>query len=322
MAANTPAVTTIARPALAIAQTAPSGRAGLYARLALTALFWGGTFIAGRLLALEIPHFVAAATRYVIATTALVIYLRFREGGLPRPVGPQWLGIGVLGATGIFAYNAFFFGALGQLPASRTALIIATNPAITAVGAWLIFRLRFAWWQWLGVAIAFAGVTIVVSHGDLATLGTTAIGKGEVLMFCGALAWAVYTLVGRLMMRRADALSPLATTTYASACGLLLLATAAVFELPQVSWDRIGLKELAAVAYLGLLGTAVGFVWFYEGVKAIGAARASVFTNLVPVFGVTLAVLLLDEPLLASMIVGGFVTLAGVSLTNTEKRST
>ncbi len=208
------------------------------------------------------------------------------------------------------------------MPASRTALIIATNPAITAVGAWLIFRLRFAWWQWLGVAIAFAGVTIVVSHGDLATLGTTAIGKGEVLMFCGALAWAVYTLVGRLMMRRADALSPLATTTYASAFGLLLLATAAVFELPQVSWDRIGLKELAAIAYLGLLGTAVGFVWFYEGVKAIGAARASVFTNLVPVFGVTLAVLLLDEPLLASMIVGGFVTLAGVSLTNTEKRST
>lgn len=106
------------------------------------------------------PHFVAAAARYVIATAALVIYLWFREGGLPRPVGPQWVGICALGATGIFAYNAFFFGALARLPASRTALIIATNPALTAVAAWLIFSLQFAWWQWLGLAVAFAGVTI------------------------------------------------------------------------------------------------------------------------------------------------------------------
>jgi drug/metabolite transporter (DMT)-like permease len=301
--------------------TAPAPHAGIYARLVLTALFWGGTFIAGRWLALVVPHFVAASARYIIATAALFAFLWFREGGLPKPSGRQWLGIGVLGATGIFAYNAFFFGALAELPAGRAALIIATNPALTAIAAWRIFRLRFSWWQWLGVLTAFAGVTIVVSRGDLAALGTTAVGKGEVLMFCGAVSWVVYTLVGRSMMRRPAALSPLATTAYASGFGLLLLAAAAAFELPQVQWSRLGLNELAAVAYLGLFGTAVGFVWFYEGVKALGAARASVFTNLVPVFGVTLALLVLDEPLLASMIVGGVVTLAGVSLTNMERRA-
>jgi drug/metabolite transporter (DMT)-like permease len=304
-----------------LANAAPATQAGLYARLALTALFWGGTFIAGRWLALELPHFVAAAGRYVVATAALIGFLWFREGGLPRPAGSQWLGICVLGATGIFAYNAFFFGALAELPAGRAALIIATNPALTAVAALVIFRLRFAWWQWLGVATAFVGVTIVVSRGDLATLGTTAIGKGEALMFCGAVSWVVYTLVGRSMMQRHNALSPLATTAYASAFGLLLLAAVAAFELPQVQWSRIGPTELVAVAYLGLLGTAVGFVWFYEGVKALGAARASVFTNLVPVFGVALAALVLGEPLLASMIVGGLVTLAGVSLTNVARKT-
>lgn len=79
----------------------------------------------------------------------------------------------------------------------RGALIIATNPALTAVAAWLIFRLRFGWWQWLGVAVAFLGVAIVMSRGDLSTLGSTAIGTGEALMFCGVLSWLVYTLVGR-----------------------------------------------------------------------------------------------------------------------------
>jgi drug/metabolite transporter (DMT)-like permease len=265
----------MAASASRIAGAVPITLAGLHLRLALTALFWGGTFIAGRWLALEMPHFVAAAARYVVATAALFAYLRFREGELPRPAGRQWLGIVLLGATGIFAYNAFFFGALARVPAGRTALIIATNPAITALAAWLILRQKFAWWQWLGVTVAFAGVAIVVSRGDLGTLAGSAIGTGELLMFCGALAWVVYTLVGRSMMQRPNALSPLATTTYASGFGLLLLAAVAVFELPQVSWARIGVAELGAIAYL-------------------------------------------DEPLLPSMIVGGLVTLAGVSLTNVE----
>ena len=299
---------------------ASASNAGLYARLALTALFWGASFIAGRSLAQELPPFVAAAARYVVASAALVAYLWFRERRLPRPSGWQWWGLCALGATGVFAYNACFFLALAELPASRAALIIATNPALTAVASWLVFRQRFAWWQWLGVATAFAGVTIVVSRGDIATL-TTAFGRGEIWMFCGALSWAVYALVGRSMMQRHDALSPLATTAYASAVGLLLLATVAAFELPQVRWSKFGPAELAAATYLGVLGTAVSFVWFYDGVKALGAAQASVFTNLVPVFAVALGVLLLGEPLLASMILGGLVTLAGVSLTNLNSRT-
>jgi drug/metabolite transporter (DMT)-like permease len=294
--------------------------ARVYVRLTLTALFWGGTFIAGRWLAVAMPHFVAATARYVVATAALFVFLGLREGRLPRPSGRQWLDLIVLGATGVFLYNAFFFGALGELPASRAALIIATNPALTAVATWLFFRQHFTWWQWLGVATAFFGVAVVISHGELSTLGSSAIGKGEMLMFGGALSWVVYTLVGRAMMQRKGALSPLATTAYASAIGLVLLSIAASFELSSVRWSGIGTTEIAAIGYLGLFGTAVGFVWFYEGVKALGAARASVFTNLVPVFGVALGIALLGEHLFASMIVGGVVTLAGISLTNVAER--
>lgn len=297
----------------------PTANAGLYGRLLLVMLFWGGSFIAGRQLALHMPHFIAAAARYAVAVVLLLGYLWQREG-LPRPSGRQWAEIAVLGATGVFAYNAFFFGALERLPAGRAALIIATVPALTAVSSWLIFRLRFAWWQWLGVAVAFFGVAIVVSRGDFATLASGAIGAGELLMLGCAFSWLVYTLVGRAMLRRPGALSPLATTAYASALGFLLLAGAAAFEVPQLSSARVGWTEVAAIVYMGLFGTALAFVWFYEGVKQIGAARATVFGNLVPMFGVSLAVLVLGEPLLASMVIGGLVTLGGVSLTNLERQ--
>jgi len=303
------------------AQRAPRAPTTLYLRLVAVAFMWGGTFIAGRTLALAMPHFVAASGRYLVACVFLVGYLLVREGRLPQLSRAQFAGVFLLGATGIFLYNAFFFGALARLEASRTALLIATNPALTAVAAYLVFKLRFAWWQWLGVAVAFAGVAIVITRGDLATLGGTAIGAGEALMFCGVLSWVVYTLYGRRMLSAQGALSPLATTTYASLAGLVMLATVAFFQLPDVPWSRVTAAEIGAVAYLGFFGTAVAFVWFYEGVKAIGAARASVFTNLVPIVAVTSAVLILGEPLLASMVIGGLVTLAGVSLTNIERKS-
>ena len=60
----------------------------------------------------------------------------------------------------------------------------------------------------------------------------------------------------------------------------------------------------------------LGFIWYYEGVKAIGASRTAVFNNLVPVFGVSLAALLLGEQVLASMVAGGVLVAAGVTLTN------
>ena len=75
----------------------------------------------------------------------------------------------------------------------------------------------------------------------------------------------------------------------------------------------------AAVGLIGVFGTAWSFVWFYEGVRAIGPARASVFINLVPVAAITLGVLLLGEPLEMSMLVGGVLVVAGIWILNRQK---
>jgi drug/metabolite transporter (DMT)-like permease len=83
---------------------------------------------------------------------------------------------------------------------------------------------------------------------------------------------------------------------------------------------QLGWANLGAMAYLGVVGTAVAFVWYYQGVRAIGPTRSAVFNNLVPIFGMTSGVLVLGEPLHASMVVGGLVALAGVTLVNLPSR--
>ena len=87
-------------------------------------------------------------------------------------------------------------------------------------------------------------------------------------------------------------------------------------EWGGIAWGQLGFGTLLAFLYLGFLGTAIGFTWYYQGVQQLGPARAAIFTNLVPVFGVLFGMLLLGEPVLLSMAIGGLVVIAGVMLTN------
>ena len=284
---------------------------GTYAKLVAVPAIWGGTFIAGRVLALAVPAAVGSLLRFVVAVVALLAAACWLEGGLPRLTRRQLLGTLLLGATGIFAYNLFFLGALARLPASRTSLIIALNPIVTIAAASLLLGERMSARRWFGVAVALVGVWIVVSRGDVLGSVGGAVGLGELLMFGGLCSWAAYTLIGRRVLA---GLTPLAATTWASLWGVGLLALAAAPDLHDLGTDDLTLPVVLSVLYLGVLGTAVGFVWYYQAVQRLGASRTVIFNNLVPVFGATFGVLLLGEPLLPSMLLGGAIAVAGVML--------
>jgi drug/metabolite transporter (DMT)-like permease len=284
---------------------------GTYLRLAMVPVIWGGTFIAGRVLALALPAAVGALLRFVVASLALLIAALLLEGRLPRLNRRQLAATVALGATGVFAYNLLFLGALALLPASRASLIVALNPVVTIMlAAWLL-RERITRMRWLGILLAFAGVWIVVSRGAPLASVSGAIGPGEVMMFGAVCCWAAYTLIGRGVLR---GLTPLAATTYASLFGTGMLALVAMPALLRLDRSAISLAVVASVLYLGLLGTGVAFVWYYRAVRRIGPSRTVIFNNLVPVFGATFGVTLLGEPLLPSMIVGGALAVVGVML--------
>lgn len=292
----------------------------IYCKLTAVALLWGGTFIAGRLLAESLAPSVAATGRFAVAVLLLLALTWRVEGRMPRLTLGQTLTTFALGATGVFLYNISFFAALSQMPAGRTALFVALNPIVTALLLAALFREPLGLRKWVGILVAFCGAAIVISRGDL--LGAardigSAVGKGELFMLCAVTSWAAYTLIGRHALR---GMSPLVTTTYAALWGLLLLGIGAVFDPAPLQLGSLGWQQLAAIFYLGAGGTVIGFVWYYQGVQTIGPARTAVFNNLVPVFGVLLATLLLDEPLTLAMLVGGVLTICGVMLTNRGAR--
>jgi drug/metabolite transporter (DMT)-like permease len=288
----------------------------VYIKLVFVALFWGGTFIAGRILAQAVPLLTAATGRFAVAVILLLLIAWRVEGGLPRLNRSQILTTAALGFSGIFLYNLCFFAALARMPAGRTALFVALNPIVTALASAVLFRERLGPVKWLGIGIAFVGAAVIITRGD--PIGawhdiSQSIGMGEVLMFCAISSWAAYTIIGRSALK---GLTPIAATTYAALWGLAFLASGAAFEFSSIDWSSFNWQVWASIFYLGVFGTVVGFIWYYEGVKAIGPSRTAVFNNLVPAFGIVLASMLLGESILVSMVVGGTLVIIGVTLTN------
>jgi drug/metabolite transporter (DMT)-like permease len=274
---------------------------------------WGGQFVAGRTVAPLLPPFTAGAIRIALALAILLLLVRVLEDGLPRLDGRGLAAMAALGFTGVFVWNACFFPALERVPAGRGALIMALNPVGTALGMALIFHERLTPVRWLGIVLAAAGAVVVISRGDLPSLFTGALGPGELALFGTVLAWVSYTLIGRGVLAR---ISPLATTTWAAVFGGAMLAVAALFEQPWAAIAALPWRGWLSIGYIALFGTVLAFLFFSEGVRRIGASRTAIFINFVPVFGVTFAALVLGEPVLASMVVGGAMVIGGVLLTN------
>lgn len=288
----------------------------IYGKLLLVAIIWGGTWIAARIAVLELPPLVVAVWRYLIASLCLAGMLLMTERRWPRP-NRQQCGLLLLAAlSGIFIYNLLFLYSLQRIGAGRGALVVALNPAMVALAAWLLFGDRMTPLKGAGIVVALLGSLLVVGKGDPLALLRGEVGLGEWLVVGCVVCWTVYTFVGR---RATLGLSPLALTFYASAGGgaMLLLTgwwVGDLHDLPSFSW-----RAVTAIVFLGVLGTALAFTWYADGVRRIGAAKAAAFINLVPVAAVLQAALLLDERLEIAELGGGLLVLAGVAMTNFSK---
>ena len=276
-------------------------------QLLLVAVLFGGTWPAGKVAVEHAPPLTVATARFLLAFVLLAGLVRLRGRPLSLPARRDVPLVLALGLTGVAAYQAFFLIGLVRTPASDGAILVpGLIPVFTTLLAWRVFRERPSRRVWLGFAIAVVGLVVVVDPAG--AVSSSRLG-GDLILVGASVCWAAYTILGRSATTRFD---PLLATTYASAAGTLMLAPFSV-----TGWGTLvhaGAATWLAVLYLAPLGTVLAFVLYYDGVRSLGAARASAFTLLVPVFGVSSAILVLGEPLRAGLAVGGLIALAGLWL--------
>ncbi len=285
----------------------------IYVKLLLTAVFWGGTFIAGRIIAADIGPFSGAFLRFLFASALLLVCTQTIDGGLPRLTRSQIIPAILLGLTGVFAYNVLFLAGLKTVPAGRASVIIANNPVFLALLSALFFKEQLNLKKVTGILLSLTGAIIAITRGDPAMIWQGAFGHGEVLIFGCVASWVSYSLIGKKLMHE---LSPLAAVTYSALFGTAFLLLPAGLEGLSGDICRYSFTTWMGILYLSLFGTVIGFTWFYEGIKTIGPTRSGVFINFVPVSAIILACIMLGEELDVSLVLGVFLVTTGAFLTN------
>lgn len=285
--------------------------------LTLTMLFWGGTFISGRVLAESVSPASAAFLRFFIGSLCLLLLLYISKGSLALPAKRKWPPLFLLGLTGVFSYNVFFFTGLRYIEAGRASLIIAATPLVISLFAVAFLKESLTLKKFCGILISLLGAILVIGKGNPYALFQGSFGGGEKAILGCVLSWTAYSLIGRSVL---SSLSPLISVCYSSIIGTLLLFPLALREGLLSNLSTLTIIDWMNLSYLGIFGTALGFSMYYRGIQEIGATRAGIFINLVPVFSILLSWLILKETIQPIVLLGGGLVLFGVSLTNRPKK--
>ncbi len=285
----------------------------IYVKLLLTAIFWGGTFVAGRLLSDNVHPLGAALLRFVISTFILLAVLLRVEGKLVSLNLKESFIIILLGLTGVFSYNFLFFSGLRHIEAGKAALIIANNPVFISLISVAVFRESFSFFKALGIVLSVTGAMVVISDGSVLGGNGIAVGEGEVMIFGCVVSWVLYSIVGKIAMR---SLSPLVSVTYSSLSGMVFLLAASFFYMDFTEVSAYTLSDWFSISYLAVFGTVIGFFWYYQGIEKIGAMKAGVFINFVPVSAILISWIAAGESVTVYLLLGGGMVIAGVCFTN------
>jgi drug/metabolite transporter (DMT)-like permease len=277
--------------------------------LIISAILWGGVFHVIKYPLSVAPPFVVIFVRFALTVLLLLPWLLARRN-YRDAFGHENLGDMIfLALVGICAYNAFFTYGMALSEPATGSLIIAANPAMTTFISRLWKKEIISPIRWVGVVLAFFGLVFIVFEGSPANVGRLQLGAGNLVLLGAPFAWAIYSVKSREVLQRVP------TTVFTAAIILLSLPPQAVLGIAQLRDYHWATRSdfWLPVLYLGVLATGVSYLCWNKGVELIGAARSSVFVNLIPVTALLIA-LLLGQPLYAYHYIGGAIVVAGVLL--------
>ena len=276
--------------------------------LILTAIIWGSALVVTKSLLQEIGPFTAAVLRFFIAWVILAPFA-FRQGyRLSLAVRPTFL---LFGLTGIALYIAMTNVGLVYTAASSAALVQAAIPGVTTLFSVLLLKERVSRLQLLGIGLSIAGLLLVTGLNMNQTGSAPLV--GNLFIFGGVLAWAVYTVQGKKLV---STFPWLVITTASISAGMLFLLPFAIGELWLQGLPHLRADGLVELLYLGAASSALGYALWNYGLRFLDASEAAPYINLIPVVGLLLSVILLHEPLSLIQAAGGALTLFGVWLSN------
>lgn len=281
-----------------------------YVLLLLTMLMWGGNAVAGKMAVGHISPMVLTTFRW-LGAVALMLAI-----GIPQlrrdwhVVRPRLVYLFLLGAAGFTLFNAAMYTALTFTTVINVSIEQAGMPMFIFIANFVLYRIGVSAGQVIGFSLSMVGVALTATHGNLLTLSEQQINSGDLLMLAAVLLYAGYTIA----LRYKPAIH------WKSLMSVMAVA-AALTSLPFMVWEVAtdaaiwpDMRGWGIVLYTAIFPSVVSQLFYVRAVDLIGANRAGLFINLVPIFGTILSIAILGEDLEMYHIAALVMVLGGIWL--------
>lgn len=277
--------------------------------LLFTMLFWAGSFIAVKIGLKQIGPYNLAFYRFIIASPILLtlVYLKGNLKVLDFNDLPR---IFVLALTGVTLLYAVQFLAMVYTTATNSSILINTSVLFIATISVYLGE-RFSKLKASGIVLSFFGIIMIVSRGyDFHFFSSSTI-IGDLLMILDGFMWAIYTIVGKTLLNK---YRPEVLTAYAFVVGAVLLLPFAMLEGIADPFS-FNLDTWASIMFLSIFCSVIAYVIWYAALTKMETTRVAVFVYIVPLFTAIMAFSILDEYIGYFTVIGGFLTMIGLYIT-------
>lgn len=262
-----------------------------YILLILTMLFWAGNSIAGKIAVGHISPMLLNTMRWLVASLVLgVLYrqmIRMESAVLRQNALPLLL----LGGLGMTGFSVALYAALVHTSAINVSIQQAAMPLVVFLLNFLLFRTSVAAAQLMGFLLSAIGILLIISHGEPSRLLALNFNMGDLIMLAGVVFYGIYTVALRLK-------PILRWQTFLFA----LVLAGFITSLPFTIWEFAkghgiipSVTGWAVVVFVSIFPSLLGQAYFIRGVERIGANRAGLFINLVPIFATLMSITILGE---------------------------
>ncbi|MEI4769057.1 DMT family transporter [Psychrobacillus sp. FJAT-51614] len=284
------------------------------ALLIIATLLWGGNFVYGRTVADQIPPFTFAFIRWCVAFIIFlpIVWMPLKKEW--KQIKRYWQIVLAMSFTGIVGFTAFLYLALHYTTSINASLVNTSTPILIYIISFVFLKERLNKNQLFGTFISLIGLLFIISKGSFQSFLELSFNRGDLLVVTAVICWSIYSILVKQYSQRLPVHSTFQVTIL---MGIIILFPFFLYETwnPTINviWTA---KSISAIFYTGIFASIVAFLSWNTGVVKIGANKAGIYLNLIPVFATVFAVLFIGESIQLFQVIGGIFTILGVYLTS------
>ena len=283
--------------------------------LTCATLSWAGHAIGARIAVGEVSPLLLMQLRWLFCF--LILFMVFsKQMRLYWPIVRQrWRYVALMGGGGLAGFTALFSLGAQRTTAVNLGITQGAIPAFVMVFGMLLFGTRIGRLQFLGLLVSLCGVVVLITGGQIAMLLALTFNVGDLLMIAACFCYALYVLhLGKRLE-----MPPIIMVAYFSVSAFVALTLFTIGEAAAGQLVQPSLTGLAVILYCAIFPSILSQTFFMRGVELIGATRAGLYVNLVPVFTAFMAMGILSEPMYGYHIMALIMVVAGIALAEKHK---